>query len=279
MPIVTFWSNSEKTIGQTVTASVVATTMAMEHNYKILLISADMQNDSMEWCFGAQQSNKNLLKSIVPTPQINIDNGINGLIKMAKSNRITPEIIKDYTKIIYKNRLEVLYSTSNSEFTIEEQMEYFKNIILNASKYYDYVIVDLRKGLKQLNTLNILEISDVVVLNTEQGTKTLESFLKILELKNIINTHKFIWNICKYNPMSKYNIKNLTRTIWKRKQIYSLTYNTLIFEASTEGNLPETLLRLTTVKNDEESKKILEEANQIIQGIQLKQRELQMRMG
>lgn len=278
MPIITFWSNSEKTIGQTVTASVVATTMAMEHNYKILLISADIKNDSMEGCFGAQQSNKNILKSIISAPQISIDNGINGLIKMAKSNRITPEIIKDYTKIIYKNRLEVLYSSTNTEFTNEEQMEFLKNIILNASKYYDYVIVDLEKGLKHLNTLNILEISDVVVLNTEQGTKTLESFFKTQELKNIINKHKFIWNICKYNPYSKYNIKNLTRTIWKKKTIYSLSYNTLIFEASIEGDLPEMLLRLKTVKSDEESKKVLEDAKQIIQGIQFKQRELQMRM-
>ena len=279
MPIVTFWSNSEKTIGQTVAASITAATMAMEHNYKILLISADVYNDSMEGCFGSQLSNKNLLKSIISTPQINIDNGINGLIKMAKSNRITPEIIKDYTKIIYKNRLEVLYSSTNNEFALEEQMEYFKNIILNASKYYDYVIVDLKKGIKSENTFKILDLSDVVVLNTEQGTKTLKGFFKIPEAKNIVNNQKFIWNICKYDPKSKYNVKNITRTIWKRKPIYSLSYNTLIFESSSEGNLPETLLRLRTIKSDEESKKILEEAKQLIQGIQLKQHELQMRMG
>ena len=40
MPIVTFWSNNEKTIGQTVSAAVVATVMAIEHNYKILLITS-----------------------------------------------------------------------------------------------------------------------------------------------------------------------------------------------------------------------------------------------
>ena len=45
MPVITFWSNNEKAIGQTVSASVAATVMAMEHNYKILLISADFNND------------------------------------------------------------------------------------------------------------------------------------------------------------------------------------------------------------------------------------------
>ena len=100
MSIVTFWSNNEKTIGQTVAASATAAVMAMEHNYKVLLISVDMQNDSMEECFGAQQSNKDLVKTLISGPQVNLDTGTNGLLKMAQSNRVTPELIKDYTKII-----------------------------------------------------------------------------------------------------------------------------------------------------------------------------------
>ena len=36
MPIITFWSSNEKTNGQTVSAAVAATTMAMEHNYKVI---------------------------------------------------------------------------------------------------------------------------------------------------------------------------------------------------------------------------------------------------
>ena len=37
MPIITFWSNNEKAIGQTVAAASAATVMAMEHNYKVFL--------------------------------------------------------------------------------------------------------------------------------------------------------------------------------------------------------------------------------------------------
>ena len=65
MPIVTFWSNNKKAIGQTVAASAAATVMAMEHNYKVILISVDFFNDSMEECFGAQQSNAELIKSLI----------------------------------------------------------------------------------------------------------------------------------------------------------------------------------------------------------------------
>ena len=278
MSIVTFWSNNEKTIGQTVAASVAATIMAMEHNYKILLISADINNNSIEACFGAQQSNKKILKNIISAPQMNLETGMSGLMKIAKSNRVTPELIKDYTKIIYKNRLEVLYSSSNSDLSVNEQMECYKTIILNASKYYDYVFVDLRKGIKYQFLEEILNVSDVIVLNTEQGINTLMNFFKMKEMQKYIKEYKIIWNICRYDSKSKYNKKNLNRTFWKRQPIYSISYNTLLFEAVTDGTLPELLLRLRTVKSDDESMEILKEGKELVEGILIRKQELQMRM-
>lgn len=278
MPIVTFWSNNEKAIGQTVAAATVATTMAMEHNYKILLISVDFGNDTMENCFGAQQSNKELIKSFISGPQINLDTGINGLLKMAQSNRVTPEIIKDYTKIIYKNRLEVLYSSSNKDIPIEEQLEDYKTIILNAAKYYDHVMIDLKKGLKSEKILDILDMSNAIVLNTEQGTKTLEEFFTKKELQKYITQGKIIWNLCRYDKNSKYNTKNLTRTVWKRQPIFNIPYNTQLFEATSEGTLAEYLLKIRTLKNEDENLELLEEAKKLVQGIFNKYQELRMRM-
>ena len=37
MPIITFWSNSKKQTGQTMSLTAIATSMAIEHNYKILI--------------------------------------------------------------------------------------------------------------------------------------------------------------------------------------------------------------------------------------------------
>ena len=278
MPIVTFWSNNEKAIGQTVAAASTATVMAMEHNYKVILISVDFNNESMEKFFGSQQSNKELIKSLISTPQINLDTGTNGLLKVAQSNRVTPEMIKDYTKIVYKNRLEVIYSSSNRNIPLEEQMECFKTIILNASKYYDHVIIDLRKGTKTPQIFDILNMSDAIVLNTEQGTNTLEKFLKIPEMQNYINKGKVLWNICRYDKNSKYNVKNLTRTVWKRQTIYATPYNTLLFEATAEGKIAEFLLRVRTMKTEDENSELFEEVKKLSEGILLKYQELRMRM-
>lgn len=39
MAIITFWSNTKKETGQSMSIAAIATSMAIEHNYKILLVS------------------------------------------------------------------------------------------------------------------------------------------------------------------------------------------------------------------------------------------------
>ena len=59
----------------------------------------------------------------------------------------------------------------------------------------------------------------------------------------------------KYDKKSKYTIKNLTRMIGERKEILTIPYNTLYFEAAQEGNVPDLFLKLRRIedKNDENS--------------------------
>ena len=277
MPIITFWSNNEKTIGQTVAVSMSAAVMAIEHNYKILLMSADPNDASVESCFGAQESNKDIIKSLIRRPQISLDSGINGLLKLADSNRVTPEVIHDYTKIIFKNRLEVLYSPMDvPEKKKESLMQELKNIIINASRYYDYVFVDLQKGLKNATQMEILDISDVIVANVNQGTKTIEQFLTMQETQKMLN--KVIWNICKYDKKSKYNTKNLTRTILKKQQVYETHYNTLVLDATQEGNIAELLLRLKTLKGEDDNSLLISKIEEMNEGILLKYQETRAKM-
>lgn len=274
MPIITFWSNNEKAIGQSVSAAATAIVMAMEHNYKVLLMSADFDNDTIESCFGAQESNKEIVKTLVRKPQLNLDSGINGLIKLADSNRVAPDVIHDYTKIVFKNRLEVLYSPMNSNG--RSFMPEFKNILQNASRYYDYVFVDLKKGYKYKEQLEILEMSDVIVLNIEQGIKSILNFFNMTDLQIIGN--KVIWNICRYDSKSKFNSKNLIRNILKKQYIFETHYNTLVSDVVQEGNLVELLIRFKTLKDEDENKEFIEKIEEMIQGILIKHEEIRRRM-
>lgn len=273
MPIVTFWSRNEKSIGQTTSAALIATVTAIEHNYKVLLISADYNDKIIEASFGAQESNRDIVKNIVQKSQINLGSGIQGLLKLADSNRVAPELIHDYTKIVFKNRLEILYSPNieESETNKRDVMGKLKNIIINASRYYDYVFVDLKKGLGYSEQEEILDMSDVVVLNIDQRTDTIENALNSKEIQKMYN--KIIWNICKSDKNSKYNSKNLTRKILKREKIYEIDYNTMVFEATQEGNIPELMLKLKTIKEDDTNYALISQIKMLIEEIILKYRQ------
>lgn len=276
MPIITFWSNNEKAIGQTVSAASVATVMAIDHNYKVLLISADINNAKMKDCFGSEESNREILKSLIKKPQMSLDSGINGLLKMADSNRVTPDMIHDYTKIVF-NRLEVLYSPMNlEENKTQNFLEKMKNIILNAARYYDQVIVDLKKGLKYNEQLEILNSSDVIIANTNPGTKTIEQFFQIKEMEKIYN--KVIWNICKSDENSKYNSKNILRTILKKQVVCEVPYNTLLHDACEEGKIAELMLRFRTIEEESDNKQFLLMTQKINEQIFLKYQETRIKM-
>lgn len=273
MPIITFWSNNEKSIGQTTSAIVTATVAAIEHNYKVLLISADLNDNMIEKSFGAQETNKEIIKGIVQKSQISLDSGIQGLLKLSDSNRVAPEMIHDYTKIIFKNRLEVLSSPTVLGDEREEKvvLDKMKNIIMNASKYYDYVFVDLKKGIRHSEQLDILDISDVVVSNIDQRLETIEELLNRQEVRGIFR--KIIWNICKNDKNSKYNAKNLLRKVLKKETICEIDYNTLVFEATQEGSIPDLMIKFRTLREDDPNMQFLTKVRNLVEEILMKYRQ------
>lgn len=64
MSVVTFWSNEKNETAQTLSLAAVATQMAIEHNYKILVISTKPNDNTMEACFWDLTRENNLIKDI-----------------------------------------------------------------------------------------------------------------------------------------------------------------------------------------------------------------------
>ena len=52
MSIITFISEDVKETGQSLSVAAIATAMAIEHNYKILVFSTDFLDNTLESCFG-----------------------------------------------------------------------------------------------------------------------------------------------------------------------------------------------------------------------------------
>ena len=150
MSIITFWSNDNIETGQTMSMAAVATHMAIEHNYKILMIDTANNDKTLEDAFWSQTK-----KTIVKQKQ-DIGSGLSGLIRVIDSNRNSPEVITNYSKIIFKNRLELLKGDKMNVEEYKKMQETLQNIVLLANKYYDYVFIDLKTNIENETTKKIL---------------------------------------------------------------------------------------------------------------------------
>ena len=100
MSIVTFWNNGREQTGKTLSLAAISTQLAVEHNYRILVISTGYQDENLDNCFWEAKKVKRNLGLFGPNTNVAMQEGISGLTRMMKSNKLSPDQITNYTKII-----------------------------------------------------------------------------------------------------------------------------------------------------------------------------------
>ena len=278
MAIVTFWSECKKEVGQTAAAIAVATQMAMEHNYKILLIST-YNNDELKEAFWQEQKQKKGLAGLFEgNKKVNIDSGIQGLAKAVNSNKLTPEMITNYTRIVFKNRLEILDGYTDEEMKYEDIYNTYPSVILNASMYYDIVIVDLNRNIENEINDKILETSNVIMYGMTQKNSNINNYIESKTNGYIKNKKNILTYLGRYDKFSKYNSKNISRYLKSRKDIDYMSYNTLFNEACDEGTVADLFLKLKPMKTDDKNVTFLNEVRKLSESIIYKIQELKLKI-
>lgn len=280
MAIITFWSNEKNETAQTLSMAAVATYMAIEHNYKILILSTKYQDKTLEECFWDLSKSKALIREITGNKKVSLDSGIDGLIKIIASNKTSPEIVTNYTRIVFKDRLDVLFSTEESK-TEEEYMgvkKIYPEIIKTANQYYDLVFVDLNKGLDEAYNKEILEMSDVIMVNLTQRLRLINDFAKLREEEEFLKKRNIMLLLGRYDKFSKYSVKNIARFYHMKKEPLDVTYNTLFFEACSEGKIADFFLRMHNLDKADRNAVFIQEVKKIAESIIYKLQELQTRI-
>ena len=236
MSVVTFWGNGKEQVGKTLAVVAIATNMAIEHNKRILVISASFNNDTLKNCYWNEETAKKT-SIFRQREEIQLDNGIEGLAKIIQSNKVTPELITNYTKIVFKDRLEILLGFEQNQLSREENVgRIYSEIVQVADRYYDMVFVDLDNEISEAGKSEILNRSDLVIAMASQKIASIQM---MQNKKATLPPNKAMLLVGKYDKKSKYTIKNLTRMIGEKKEILTIPYNTLYFEAAQEGNVPD----------------------------------------
>lgn len=278
MSVVTFWSNSKEQTGQTVSIVAIATYMAIEHNYRILIVSTAYKDENLGNCFWQPKKIKKNLGLFGPNTSIDLEDGISGLTKIMKSNKLSPETIANYTKIIFKEeRLEVLQSFKGAKNDYADVKKAYPEIIKLASSYYDLVFVDLDRKIEGDITEQILKDSNLIVTNLNQRLTCINDFMQMREKNNILKNKKSLILINRYDRFSKYNVKNISRYIGEKNKVSTIPYNTLFFEACEEASVPDLFLRLRRTEEDDRNGFFLAEVKRTAENIMYKLQNLQIK--
>lgn len=245
MPIVAFWSKKNKETAQTLSMIAIATHMAVEHNYKILVVDTYFDNPTISNCFwDSKKVDQNLAIKKLNQGKLDLGNGLSGLSQLVSSGKETPEAIKDYTKVIFKNRLEVLTRNKAQSEADKAKLESgFVEILKTANRYYDYVFVDLQKGLEKQFVKDVLQLSDLIVMNLTQRLIDLDEFTELKEKNELFASNKVLPLVGRYDRFSKYSKKNISRYLGLKGEISVVSYNTLFFESASEGMVSNYFLK------------------------------------
>lgn len=249
MAIISFWSGDKKESGQTLAMAAIATQMCIEHNMRTLIVDATFDDDTLERCFWNVKQNRGFANKI-NQGKIDIASGAEGLVSAVASNKTSPEIISNYTKIIFKNRLDVLPGLKTKIMEdYEKSLRLYKDLLNAASKYYDLVFVDVSKTLNRETTKSILESSAVIVYTMSPNLKKIDYYINLKNEHPLFRKNNVIPLLTMSDENSKYNVKNTTRYIGEKKVIGTIPYNTLFLESASEAGVANMFLQLRISKS------------------------------
>ncbi len=285
MSIITFVNNIKEETGKSMSLVAIATYMAIEYNNKVLVVSTTNNQDKIKSCFFEDKQVKRIHFGIFGENKSTVDteSGIESIAKIIRSNRLTPEMITNYTKVVFKDRLEILLGAEKKEKQNEDEKiqinEEYVNLLATATSYYDKIFVDLDGNITEDVKQKIINMSDLVIVNSSQNYRSLQKLKENKQKSELLNLPKTLFLIGRYDKHSKYNSKNITRYLEEKNQVLTIPYNTLFFEALNEAKVPDLFLKFKKLYDSEDRNAIfIEEIKRASENIVYRIQELQARM-
>lgn len=258
MAIITFVNRDLRETGQSFSVGAIATVMAIEHNYKILIISTDFNDHSLEESFFKQNKSFNFNSILnMGRSDKDVSSGVEGLIRTFASNRVSVDMLKSYTKPVLKDRLDILSTLKTTEISNYINLSsYFSQIADVANATYDMVFVDLSRKMPKEMQNRVLNLSDMIVTGVSQNSSSIMNFYKLRAEDPIFQSKKVLLSIGKYDESSKFNYKNISRTIKQKNGTLVVPYSINFSDHCSDGKIVDYCLmaRMMDDKTNKEYK-------------------------
>ena len=211
--------------------------------------------------------------------KVGIDTGVEGLVRILVSSKTNPEIVRNYSRTVLRDRLDILESPVLELFEDYQKLVVdYPEILKIANRFYDMVFVDLSMDLPEETQQEILAMSDVIVINFTQRLKSINSVMEARAESELHKRKGVLLLIGRYDAHSKYNVKNITRYMKEKKEVLVIPYNTLYFEASSEGTVVDYFLRMKRLDSADRNAIFIKNINEVVESIITRLHELQAKL-
>jgi MinD-like ATPase involved in chromosome partitioning or flagellar assembly len=262
MPMVSFWGTGLGDRGTTATTITAASMISIEQQIKTLVTQTHSCHSTLESGFIHPFRG-------VETASPFSDTGLDALERLVRSNRLTPQVIKDYTVPLLKERLDLLPGTiKQDDGRSRQKSEELEEIFLQAQSYYDLLAIDVQGGSHHPLTNLILHQSDLIVVCLDQNSHLLTQFFAKQLWHPALDQKPFIIVLGKYDPQLKLSIKNIVRRFQCTVPVYALPYCSAFRNACNEHQVLEYLIRVRNVERSHPSYSFIKHARQLAHGIQ-----------
>lgn len=88
MSVVTFWNSGKEQTGKTLSIAAISTYMAIEHNYRILVVSTGKDDKTLDRCFWQEKKVKKNLGLFGPNTHVAMEEGVSRTNKNNEKQQI-----------------------------------------------------------------------------------------------------------------------------------------------------------------------------------------------
>lgn len=259
---ISFWSNMHGQGAASVTTAAVASAIAQKTALKTLIAHNHIERSALEgYLFKESRQGESTIRTLS-------NQGIDALLRLMKNGRLKSEMIADYTYSILKNhRMDLLVGTEKKQRMAPEDQELFLSILSCAEDFYDLIIIDVHSGLKENNSLKILQSSDVIVFCINQNSFLLGDFTALLDEYEFLKRKRAVYVLSRYEKHGGMTIGNIARRYGiKRDSIFEIPNSSRLQDALNTGRVYEYIAFNQSTKQNEE-KQIISSLNKMCEYI------------
>jgi len=258
---IAFWSHRHGQTGNTANMIAVSTLIGIEYITKTLMSHTHWAMSSLESIFLEGKLSRH-------HTELEYSNlGIDALERLARSNRLTPSTVKDYTDSILRDRLELLRGTAKpNEDMFESIQDVIESIFESAKGFYNFSFIDVNSGTRNKLTKAVLATSDVIVVNLCQNIAVLDEFFE-KEQPAFLKDKKHIIVLGQYDRHSKYSVSNIKRMYKPEAPIFTVPHCTGFMDALNDKTVIEFFLKNKHIGPNHENYSFINEVRKLAKGI------------